>query len=63
MGRIFAPTQKTNGEWRQKKTKTNEELENLINRENIVRSIKIRRLSWVGHVERMPDERLVKKHL
>ena len=46
-----------------KKTKTNEALENLINRENIVRSIKIRRLSWVGHVERMPDERLVKKHL
>ena len=55
--RIFGPTQKTNGEWRQK---TNEELENLINYENIVRHIKSKRLSWVGHVERMPDERVVK---
>jgi len=51
--RIFGPTQKTNGEWRQK---TNEELENLINHENIVRHIKSKRLSGVGHVERMPDE-------
>ena len=55
--RIFGPTQKTNGEWRQK---TNEELENLINHENIVRHIKSKRLSWVGHVERMPDERVAK---
>ena len=50
MRRIFGPTQKTNGEWRQK---TNEELENLINHENIVRHIKSKSLSWVGHVERM----------
>ena len=55
--RIFGQTQKTNGELRQK---TNEELENLINHENIVRHIKSKRLSWVGHVERMPDERVVK---
>jgi len=55
--RIFGSTQKTNGEWRQK---TNEESENLINHENIVRHIKSKRLSWVGHVERMPDERVVK---
>jgi len=54
---IFGPTQKTNGEWRQK---TNEDLENLINHENIVRHNKNKRLSWVGHVERMPDERVVK---
>ena len=32
----------------------------LINHENIVRHIKSRRLRWVGHVERMPDERVVK---
>jgi len=42
LGRIFGPTQKTNGELRQK---TNEELENLINHENIVRHIKSKRLS------------------
>ena len=40
--------------------KTNKELENLINHENIVRHIKGKRPSWVGQVERMPDERLVK---
>ena len=32
----------------------------LINHENIVRHIKSKRLSWVGHVERMPDERVLK---
>jgi len=40
--RIFGPTQKTNGEWRQK---TNEKLENLINHENILRHIKSKSLS------------------
>ena len=34
--RIFGPTQKANGEWR---LKTNEELEDAINNENIVRYI------------------------
>jgi len=43
--------------WRRK---TNEKLENLINHENTVRHIKSKRLSWVGHVERMRDEREVK---
>jgi len=55
--RIFGSTQKTNREWRQK---TNEELENMINHENIVRHIKSKRMSWVGFVERMPDERVIK---
>jgi len=36
-------------------------LENLIKHENIVRHIKSKRLSWVGHVERMPDRRVVNK--
>ena len=35
--RIFGATQKANGEWR---LKTNEELEEVINNENIVRYIK-----------------------
>jgi hypothetical protein len=35
--RIFGPTQKADGEWR---LKTNEELENAIRYENIVRHIK-----------------------
>jgi hypothetical protein len=55
--RIFGPTQKPNGEWR---LKTNEELENIIRNENIVRHIKRKRLSWLGHVERMLDGRVAK---
>jgi len=55
--RIFGPTQKANGKWRLKK---NKELENVIGYENIVRHIKSKRLSWLGHVERMPNERVAK---
>jgi hypothetical protein len=39
---------------------SNEELENAIGYENIVRHIKSKRLSWLGHVERMPKERVAK---
>jgi hypothetical protein len=45
------------GEWR---LETNEELEKTINNENIVRYIKYKRLSWLGHVERMTNERVAK---
>jgi hypothetical protein len=55
--RIFGPTQKADGEWR---LKTNKELENAIRYENIVRHIKSKRLSWLGHVQRMPNERVAK---
>jgi len=55
--RIFGTTKKANGEWR---LKTNEDLENAIGYENIVRHIKSKRLSWLGHVERMPYERVAK---
>jgi hypothetical protein len=55
--RIFEPTQKADGEWR---LKTNEELENAIRYENIVRHIKNKGLSWLGHVERMRNERVAK---
>jgi hypothetical protein len=33
---------------------------NIIRHENIVRHIKSKRLSWLGHVERMPDGRVAK---
>jgi hypothetical protein len=35
-------------------------LENIISHEIIVRHIKSKRLSWLGHVERMPDGRVAK---
>jgi hypothetical protein len=53
---MFGPTQKADGEWR---LKTNEELENAIRYEKIVRHIK-KRLNWLGHVERMSNERVPK---
>jgi hypothetical protein len=49
--RIFGPT-KENQIWR---VKTNEEIDKLIKRKNIINYIKAQRLSWVGHVQRMPD--------
>ena len=55
--RLFGPTQKADGEWR---LKTNEELENAIRYENIVRHIQSKRLSWLRHVERMTNERVPK---
>jgi hypothetical protein len=39
--------------------KTNEELDDLIQRKNIIRFIKSQRLKWLGHVERMQKEREV----
>ena len=55
--RIFGPT-KENQIWR---TKTNEELDKLIKHKNIINHIKAQRLSWFGHVQRMPDTRTVKE--
>jgi len=55
--RIFGPT-KGNQIWR---VKTNEELDKLIKHKNIINHIKAQRLSWFGHVQRMPDTGTVKK--
>jgi hypothetical protein len=55
--RIFGPT-KENQIWR---VKTNEELDKLIKHKNIINHIKAQRLSWFGHVQRMPDTGAVKK--
>ena len=54
--KIFGPTKNVNSLWR---VKTNEELDVLIERINIMRFITAQRLKWLGHVERMPDEREV----
>jgi len=55
--RIFGPT-KENQIWR---LKTNAELDKSIKHKNIVNCIRAQRLSWFGHVQRMPDTRTVKK--
>jgi len=49
--RIFGPTIRI---------KTNEELDKLIKHKNIISYVKVQRLSWFGHVQRMPDIRTVK---
>jgi hypothetical protein len=55
--RIFGPT-KENQIWR---VKINKDLDKLIKHKNIINYIKTQRLSWFGHLQRMPDSRTVKK--
>jgi hypothetical protein len=45
-----------NGIWR---IKTNQELDEIIKRKNIINSIRAERLSWLGHIERMQGTRMV----
>jgi len=47
-----------NGEW---KSRTNGELEEMSKGENIVKWIKGRRISWLGHLERMEEDMMPKK--
>jgi len=55
--RMYGPTYE-NGEW---KSRTNRELEEMSKGENIVKWIKGRRMSWLGHLERMEEDRMPKK--
>jgi hypothetical protein len=41
--------------------KTNDELDELIRHKNIINYIKTQRLSWFGHLRRMPEEKMVKR--
>jgi hypothetical protein len=45
------------GEW---KSRTNRKLEELSKGENIVKWIKGQKISWLGHLERMEEDRLPK---
>jgi len=45
------------GEW---KSRTNRELEEVSKGENIVKWIKGKRISWLGHLERMEEKRMSK---
>ena len=56
--RIYGPKYE-NGEW---KSRTNRELEEMSKGENIVKWIKGQRISWLGHLERMAEDRVLKKN-
>ena len=47
-----------NGGW---KSRTNRELEEMIKGENAVKWIKGQRISWLGHLERMEENRMPRK--
>ena len=55
--RIYIPRYE-NGEW---KSRMNQELEGLNKGENNVKWIKGQRISWLGHLERMEENRIPKK--
>ena len=55
--RIYGPKYE-NGEW---KSGTNRELEEMSKGENIVKWIKWHSISWLGHLERMEEDRMPKK--
>jgi Holliday junction resolvase-like predicted endonuclease len=44
-------------QWR---IRNNEEIDNIIRKKDIVRFVKARRISWIGHVERVEDSRMPK---
>jgi len=55
--RIYDPKYE-DGKW---KSRTNRKLEELTKGENIVKWIKGQRISWLGHLERMEEDRMPKK--
>src|SRR5215470_9058751 len=54
---IYGPKYE-NGEW---KSRTNRELEEMSKGKNIVKWIKGQMISWLGHLERMEEDRMPKK--
>jgi hypothetical protein len=54
--RIYGPKYE-DGEW---KSRTNRELEELNQGENILKWMKEQRISWLGHLERMEEDRITK---
>ena len=56
--KLFVPTKEDYGKWR---IKTNIELDKPIKHQNIINYVKAQRLSWFGHINRMPETSIVKK--
>jgi hypothetical protein len=58
LSKLFGPTKEVNEIWR---IKMNKELDELIKQRNIINKVKVQRLSWVGHINRMPETSIVKR--
>jgi hypothetical protein len=56
-GRMYGPKYE-NGKW---KCRTSRELEEMSKGENKVKWIKGQRISWLGHLKRMEEDRMPKK--
>jgi hypothetical protein len=56
--KLFGTTEEDNGTWR---IKTKNELGELIKHRNVINYFKAQRLSWFGHINRMPESSIVKK--
>jgi hypothetical protein len=54
--KIIGPTYE-NGFWR---IKTTQELDKIIKHKNTINFARAQKLGWLGHVERMPERRMVK---
>jgi hypothetical protein len=54
--KVFGPTYE-NGCWQ---IKTNQESDKVIKYKNVINFTRAQRLGWFGHVERMPETRMVK---
>jgi len=55
---MFGPTRINDGYWR---IKTNQEINDILKGNTTIRFIKIQRLNWFGHVERMAEDNIVQK--
>jgi hypothetical protein len=55
---IFGPTRSDDGYWR---SKTDQEINDILKGQNTIGFIKKQRLNRLGHVERMPGDNIVQK--
>ena len=56
--KIFGPTRIDDGYWR---TKTNQEINDILKGQNIIGFIKKQRLIWLGHFEHVAEDNIVQK--
>jgi hypothetical protein len=57
---MLGPTEEANGISR---IETNKELDELIKHRNTINYVEAQRLSWFGHINRMPETSIVKKKI